>query len=124
MNNFRWLTSLINYRNMMQWTGFMRKRRNNRGTLLWSLLGTALMAAVYAMTRGRLSAWTFEPLQNLASNIQNKFQQTNQPYATGLTEFADELLPQDTSKLNFSTNSTNSHDQTSPELKSDQTLGE
>ncbi|WP_175989254.1 hypothetical protein [Bacillus sp. Marseille-Q1617] len=123
MNNFQWLTSLINTRNLMQLTGFMRKRRKNRGTLLWSLIGAAVMGAVFAITRGRMSASTFGPLKSFANNMQHKFQQPNRPYAAGMTEFADELLPQVTSKMH-PTNATREHDQTSPPFKSDQTLGE
>lgn len=70
MNNMRWLTSLSNIgRNNRS---LFRNKRNNRGAVLFSLLGLGIGAiATYGMTRGqgnKIISSTVQPILNRFKN--------------------------------------------------------
>lgn len=70
MNNFRWLTSLLNVGRNNK--GIFGKRRNNRG-MLFSLMGLGVGAVTtYGMTRGRGNKMAPATVQTMMSRFNNK----------------------------------------------------
>jgi Na+/H+-dicarboxylate symporter len=125
MNILRWLSTLMTTNKLLQMSGLKINKRNNRGTLLWTIIGLAVMSAAYLVTKGKTSMQTFNPIQTLVNKFQFDYQQKNQPFLKAdFAEFADEIMPQNALKSKAPASVNETHEQTSPEFQFDQTLGE
>jgi hypothetical protein len=125
MNILRWLSTLMTTNKLLQMSGLKIKKRNNRGTLLWTIIGLAVMSAAYLVTKGRTSIQTFNPIQSLVNKFQFEYQQKNKPFLKAeFAEFADEIMPQNALKSKVPASGNETHEQASPDFQFDQTLGE
>jgi hypothetical protein len=125
MNILRWLSTFMTTNKLLQMSGLKIKKRNNRGTLLWTIIGLAVMSAAYLVTKGRTSIQTFNPIQSLVNKFQFEYQQKNKPFLKAdFAEFADEIMPQNALKSKVPVSGNETHEQASPDFQFDQTLGE
>jgi hypothetical protein len=120
MNILRWLSTLMTTNKLLQMSGLKINKRNNRGTLLWTIIGLAVMSAAYLVTKGKTSMQTSNPIQTLVNKFQFDYQQKNQPFLKAdfaeFAEFADEIMPQNALKSKAPASVNETHEQTSPEF--------
>jgi hypothetical protein len=79
LNN--WMTALLNMNN---------RKRNGRGWMWGTLLSLAFSLIAYGVQRNR-NGNMMRPMQNLMNNF--RMGSGQRPNMGGLTEFADEIMP-------------------------------
>ncbi|OZM56024.1 hypothetical protein CIB95_14375 [Lottiidibacillus patelloidae] len=125
MNYIGWLSALFNKRNSLSMLNMFTKRKSNRNTIIYSIIGLLASAAftAYKANKSKQNR-IFDPIQQIASNVQNKIQNGNmnlKPLKPSFNEFANEITPeqkQPIKNLNMNnTNNMNNLNNMNPELK-------
>jgi hypothetical protein len=105
MNNLKWISTVMNMfskRNSFPNIGMFKKRKNG-GTMLYTILGIIASVAItaYGMRKSKPNEISSNPMQSLLDGVQNAIQNTNMnPIKTTLTEFANEITPENGTQSN------------------------
>ncbi|EKN62986.1 hypothetical protein M670_02074 [Schinkia azotoformans MEV2011] len=90
MNN--WLSALFRTKRGLNILNMFGNRRNNRGIIWASLLGLGVSTAVYGLRNTR-NTNILQPIQNVMNRVQSRTAGP-MPNMADLTEFSEELIPQ------------------------------